>query len=173
MNSFFAEKKEVLEILGHISLAFSGLDFFLTSATYRLLGSRVVSDIGFEDSTTLGQKVKLLKKKSDVILGTDLSSILPELEKVAEERNRFLHDLIVLNESDLEKGFVTRIRVGWKDEFNIGCAKLKEEQVAISQLRNFRGRVVAIQEKVREISKKYIPIERSRIQKTLKRKTNS
>ncbi|TKC57691.1 hypothetical protein FBD94_20680 [Pedobacter hiemivivus] len=101
-----------------------------------------------KDSTTLGVKLKLLDAlgEQDVISSVVLQQIklvLPEAFKVANERNRFMHDQWVFAPQTLENGIINRMSL--TDLKNWNTVPTAEVPYTYSDLEDLLRRIGALQ----------------------------
>lgn len=116
------DQQNIFQIFGHITVFYSTLDFFVTMFILELVSSDYkASNQPLKDSTTLGQKLRIIEKlgDKDVIskeILRDTKTFLVEAILVANERNRFMHDQWEFHPDNLEKGIIRRMAiVGLKD----------------------------------------------------------
>src|SRR5271169_6971775 len=88
--------EDFFRIIGHISVFFATVDFFVSEVMIRLTALPGAS-VPFSDTATLGQKFERLGKltSGDVTNPEVLSALhveLPRARAVAKERKRYIHD---------------------------------------------------------------------------------
>ena len=109
-------------LFGKISTLFSSLDFFVTSVILKLIKNPTTKKI--TNNTTLGQKLRILKSltPSDVVdieILNCTNSIINTAIIVSDDRNRFIHDLWVFNESNISQGIITKHRMTGLNDFEL------------------------------------------------------
>ena len=116
----------VIQKIGHITVFFSTLDFFVTRFIIELVTDDYkATKPSLNDNTTLGAKLARIEKlqDQDVISPQVLQHIknfLPEAMEVSRIRNRFMHDQWVFNPETLAKGIINRVEFtdlkGWNTD---------------------------------------------------------
>ena len=124
--------EDFLRIIGHISVFFATLDFFVSEVMILLTGR-----VPFSDTATLGQKFDLLSKlkASDVTSAgvlLDLQVELPRAQAVAKERNRYIHDQWIFDSQLVAAGRIRRLKLVYGPP-----PQPVEEDFAISDLEAF------------------------------------
>ena len=109
------------QIFGHISVFFATWDFFVTTIITRLVCPDRINLKRLEGAT-LGQKLHYLQDvgEEDTVnpeLFRRLQAALPKALKIAEMRNRFIHDLWKFAPEDVNRGAIERhtLRLGQLD----------------------------------------------------------
>jgi hypothetical protein len=104
-------------MIGHLSVFYSTLDFFVELLILGLVASGKSTKAG----VTLGQKVTFLQKldPSDTVdpaLFGEFSKSLPQLKVLADKRNRLLHDQWSFSQENLRRGVVALMRIDLESE---------------------------------------------------------
>lgn len=106
---------DVFRLVGRICIVYATWDLITTLVILRLVKPTAQIPKGFSRKT-LGQKLTYVSRLTtdDVIDGEMLESIgkaLPTALDVAEKRNRFVHDLWVLDSTKVSKGELTLLSI--------------------------------------------------------------
>jgi hypothetical protein len=111
VNDFF-------RIIGKISVCFAALDMFTSQLLRDLTKREPSSELPFPVNATLGRKLHLLKDMNpedtinlDVL--TEFKNFLPEALKIADERNRYIHDMWIFDRS-LPSGRMRRVQMTYQ-----------------------------------------------------------
>lgn len=161
---------DFLQIIGHISAAFALLDFVTMMLICRLIDGENFKKLKIKDKTTLGQKLRILKKLEHVITDyplclSELKKILPEAIKIADERNRYIHDQWIFDER-IASGNITRLRIKRKNECNINVIKTEEKTFNIDFLCVFLNQIISVQDKIKKISEDMPLVNKNKIRRT-------
>lgn len=138
--------KDFLEIFGLISVRFATLDFLATNLFFNLVVSKNKIN-SIDDKTTLGQKLKLLKelKPKDVKDGNilkELSGFIQEAIKIAEERNRYMHDQWVFDKEKISLGKISRFKI---IKVGLHFKIIKDKELAIEEINDFSEKIYRMQ----------------------------
>ena len=109
-------KEEIFQFIGHVTVFYATLDVFMAILCHTLVpyGSPVRRKI--RGSMTLGQRSQLLAElDADTVTSPqtliELQKVLPEIIKLSEIRNRFIHDQWVFDEQNLKRGEIDSFRI--------------------------------------------------------------
>lgn len=164
------KKEDFLIVIGHISVTFALLDFFVAGIIYKLKDGEEIDILNIKDETTLGQKLRRLKEFKDDNVNyplslNELKKILPKAIKINKERNRYAHDQWVFKDEKIIEGKISRLRIKRKNEFNINVFKIDEKMFSINDLKKFLNEIILIQKEFAMIYKKMPMINRDKLEK--------
>lgn len=117
--------EDLMTKIGRLSVFFSTWDLLVTLVLLRLCPETH----RLRENETLGQKLTRLEKlqtssvtNPEILAG--LQATIAQAQKVAVERNRFLHDQIVFNLDMLRTGKLERVRIRQTKEGKITFEKV-------------------------------------------------
>jgi hypothetical protein len=133
------------QIFGHISVFFATWDFLVTTIITRLVCPQRI-ELKRLEGATLGQKLHYLQGigEADTVnpeLYRRLQAVLPKALKVAELRNRFIHDQWKFAPEDVNRGVIERhaLKLGQVDS-EVTFAFVSE-RYSLEQLYEFLGEI--------------------------------
>lgn len=122
-------REYIFQIIGQTTIFYATLDFLVTRFIIDMASLQFkATEKGFRDTTTLGQKLRIIEKwnDEDVISVSILNEVKLHLEDailLSQERNRFMHDQWLFDPKDLTQGFIKRISftdlTTWNTESNL------------------------------------------------------
>jgi len=124
-------QSQVFQMIGHLSVFYSTLDFFVEVLILGLVGPEKSSKAG----VTLGQRLKFLQKldpadtKNPAVFGEFLT-YLPEFLVLADKRNRLLHDQWNFSEENLERGVVALMRIDLDSDDFVGMLRFADYELS-------------------------------------------
>jgi len=139
-------------VIGEICLVFSTTDWYTTTLMFFLFDkSKTNKYTKVSEQTTLGQKFKMLKeaKPEEVtnqeILAT-LHGFVDDAIRLADKRNRYIHDLWMFNEQLLQEGRFRRMKMRKLGENTHFVLHWTDHNV--QEVRDFRDQLIALQQKL-------------------------
>lgn len=137
---------DVFRLVGRICIVYATWDLVTTLVVLRLVKPTASLPKDFSRKT-LGQKLRYLSRLAgdDVTDGELLKSIgkaLPTALEAAEKRNRFVHDLWVLDSNKVSKGELTLLSIEVATISAGRSIRLSKTQLSITDLRSLGDQVL-------------------------------
>lgn len=109
-----SKNEDFFQVIGHISVFFSTLDFMTSVLITKLIISNEKSR--FKDNTTLTQKFRIIEdykehEVSNIDILNELKEFMPEAIEISKKRNRFIHDQWIFRPENIEIGKIERAMV--------------------------------------------------------------
>lgn len=151
------KNEDFFQILGQISVFFATLDVLTTSVILALVKKEKFSELKpLSDNTTLQQKLLWIKRLNEGCVKNtealnELKGFIDEAIKVAEERNRYIHDQWLFNPEKIVEGRTTRFKlIGLK---NFTC-NFEPKDFSLDDFYLFKDEIAKLQIKMGSISDK-------------------
>jgi len=149
------KNEDFFQKIGHICIFFATLDFFITLLFLRLIKDPKSKSLkNLNDNSTLRQKIELLNSvhESDVIdpkVLINFKKNYDKLVKIADERNRYIHDQWVFIEEDVAVGNITRLHL---TDFRKGVITPIPHKVNIKDFDDFLKEIGGMQKLIGELA---------------------
>ena len=134
---------DYFKLLGRISVLFATLDLLVTELILKIAKNESAKLDLPSETATLGTKLRFLEKapvstKFAMNVVNSVNSILHDAIKIADERNRYIHDQWIFDPASICEGRIDRVR--------LTSSGLKERTtIYITDMVKFANKIAAVQ----------------------------
>ncbi|WP_394237098.1 hypothetical protein [Pseudomonas anguilliseptica] len=136
---------DYFRIFGRISILFATLDFGVTELILKIAKAEGDDFKLPHNTATLGNKLRFLQSSSvssayALEIKNSLSSILPKAVAIADERNRYIHDIWIFNPNTITSGKIDRIQLsstGLKERVSLSIEEIQAFENDIGYIQQY------------------------------------